>query len=114
MNGTPVMTALACLAWPAPTTRCGWRPGSPFLVSVATGQRLPLRRAVVCRRRTPACRASRPVEDPVAGELPRHSDRLQDRYCCAAPPRHRVVADSLPLVAPAHRKMSSTAPTTTR
>jgi histidine ammonia-lyase len=101
MNGTAVMTALACLAWPAPI------PVAPVLPHHRAGrrrharQRPPLRPAPV--RRQAACRPEAPgrgldLERPRRRPPARATrQRLQDRYSIRCAPHVIGVArDALP------------------
>jgi histidine ammonia-lyase len=119
MNGTAVMTALACLAYDRAdyltklTTRL-----TAFNVAGQRRQRAPLRRDAVCRQaaRRARCRSPRWLrQDLHSDRPPRNEQRLQDRYSMrCAPHVIGVGQDALPFLRQFDREPNSTAPTTTR
>ncbi|MFQ2164358.1 histidine ammonia-lyase [Aeromonas hydrophila] len=100
MNGTSVMTALACLAYARTDYLMRLATRITALVSVAMGgNAFHFDERLFAAKPHPGMQgiAAWLREDLVAGELPRHSDRLQDRYSLrCAPHVIGVVADSLP------------------
>ena len=100
MNGTSVMTALACLAYARTDYLMQLATRITALVSVAmAGNAFHFDERLFAAKPHPGMQgiAAWLRADLQSGELPRHSDRLQDRYSLrCAPHVIGVVADSLP------------------
>ncbi|QXC28521.1 aromatic amino acid ammonia-lyase [Aeromonas sp. FDAARGOS 1409] len=100
MNGTSVMTALACLAYARTEYLMRLATRITALVSVAMeGNAFHFDERLFAAKPHPGMQniAAWLRADLRSGELPRHSDRLQDRYSLrCAPHVIGVVADSLP------------------
>jgi histidine ammonia-lyase len=100
MNGTSVMTALACLAYARTDYLMKLATRITALVSVAMeGNAFHFDERLFAAKPHPGMQgiAAWLRRDLQSGELPRHSDRLQDRYSLrCAPHVIGVVADSLP------------------
>lgn len=100
MNGTSVMTALACLAYVRTDYLMRLATRITALVSVAmAGNAFHFDERLFAAKPHPGMQgiAAWLRADLQGGELPRHSDRLQDRYSLrCAPHVIGVVADSLP------------------
>jgi histidine ammonia-lyase len=100
MNGTAVMTALACLAYDRADYLASWHPHHGDGLVRAGRQRAPLRRECCSRSsRMPACRqvAAWLRQDLHDRQWERNGKRLQDRYSIrCAPHVIGVLADALP------------------
>lgn len=100
MNGTSVMTALACLAY----SRCDYLMRlctriTALMTEALAGNAFHFDARLFAAKPHPGLQqiAAWLRQDLAVGELPRHSDRLQDRYSLrCAPHVIGVVADALP------------------
>ncbi len=104
MNGTSVMTALACLAYARTDYLMRLATRITALVSVAMGA-TPSISTSGCLPPSPPRHAGHrglAEEDLVAGELPRPATGCRTDTRCAVPPRHRGGGRQPALVAPAH------------